>query len=304
MPLDPQIVPVLEQLSQMPKLWEVPLELVRASPALRAPGVTPMASVADVGIETPAGAIRGRLYRPAEGTLPLLVYFHGGGFVLGDLDSHDEICRTLAQAAGCAVLAVDYRLAPENKFPAATDDALAAVRWAAANAARLGIDPERIAVGGDSAGGNLSAVTALRIRDEGGPALAGQMLIYPVVAHYEPPTRSLIENGEGYFLTREAMVFFTDQYLPDEAATRHPHFAVLTAADLSALPPAYVLTAEFDPLRDEGEAYAERLQAAGVPVEAERWDGVIHGFFGMTGVDAGSRAVERAGAWVAARFAG
>ncbi|HLY58873.1 MAG TPA: alpha/beta hydrolase [Stellaceae bacterium] len=302
MPLDPQVAVVLAELEKMPKLWEVPLEVLRQGALPRPTEVTSVASVRDVVIVTPAGPIGGRLYRPLPGTLPLLVYFHGGGFVLGNLDSHDEICRQLAASSGAAVLAVDYRLAPEHKFPAATDDSLAAVRWAAANAAALGTDPARIAVGGDSAGGNLSAVTSIRLRDEGGPVLVAQMLIYPVAAHYEPPTRSIVENAEGYFLTLDAMKYFTGLYLPDEAATRHPHFAVLSTPNLAGLPPAYVLTAEFDPLRDEGEAYAARLREAGVDVETIRYDGMIHAFFGLPGIDIGRRAVEAAGAWLAGRF--
>ncbi len=246
-----------------------------------------------------------RIYTPREApALPLLVYFHGGGFVLGDLDSHDSICRNLALAADAVVVAVDYRLAPEHPFPAAADDCLAATRWAAARAAALGADPARIAVAGDSAGGNLAAVVALRLRDEGGPALRGQLLIYPVTDNHVEPTASMIANGEGYFLTREAMLFFDKHYLADPDHLAHPHFAVLRAPDLSGLPPAYVLTAEYDPLLDEGEAYAARLSAAGVAVEQVRALGVIHGFFGMAGIDRGALAVSEAGRWLQGIFKG
>jgi acetyl esterase len=302
MTLDRQIQTLLADLQRMPRLWEVPLELLRHFSVPRAPEEVPLRAVEDVVIETPAGPLGGRLYTPEPGVLPLLVWFHGGGFVLGNLDSHDGICRKLALAADCAVLAVDYRLAPEHRFPAAVDDALAAVRWAAAAAGGLGIDPARIAVGGDSAGGNLAAVTALRIRDEGGPVLAAQLLVYPVTTHYDPPTGSQIENGDGYFLTRQGLKWFLDQYLPDDTARRHPHFALLSVPDLGRLPPAWVVTAEYDPLRDEGEAYAERLRASGIAVELHRHDGMIHGFFGMPGIDAGQRAIEDAGGWLKSRF--
>jgi acetyl esterase len=303
MPLDPQIEGVLAVLKMMPSILEVPLEVMRAFEFPKPPVSTPVAESRDLLIATGSVTIPGRLYRPREnGVLPLLVFFHGGGFVVGDLESYDEMCRGLALAGDCAVLAVHYRLAPEHKFPAATDDALGAARWAARHANELGIDPARIAVGGDSAGGNLAAVTALRARGDEQLRLIGQLLIYPVTASHTPPTRSYIENGEGYLLTRDIMKFFIEQYLPDEAASRHPHFSVLSAPDLAALPAAYVVTAQYDPLRDEGEAYAERLRAAGVAVELVHYDGAIHGFFAMHGVDLGQQALKGAGDWLRALF--
>jgi acetyl esterase len=245
---------------------------------------TPLAQVRDLTLPGPGGAIKARLYRPtSDGTLPGLVFFHGGGWVIGDLDSHDDLCRDLAAQAGCAVLAVDYRLAPEHRFPAAADDAIAATHWVAANAAQLGIDPKRLAVGGDSAGGNLAAVAALAARDAGRP-LAAQLLIYPVTDMSRFEGESYTTCGEGYGLTAGAMVWFRDHYLTDAAAARDWRVSPLLATDLGRLPPALVVTAEFDLLRSEGEAYAKRLAEAGVPTMLTRYDGMIHGFASMAGV--------------------
>jgi acetyl esterase len=303
MPVDPQLEPFLAQTAAMPPLDQIPLDVLRNTPLVARETEIAIDHIENLTIATPAGDIPARLYRDGAETLPLLVYLHGGGWVVGGLDSHDSICRELAIAGGCAILSVDYRLAPEHKFPAAIDDALAAVRWAAAHAGRLGVDAARIAVGGDSAGGNMAAVTSVRVRDEGGPALAGQLLVYPVTRYHTPPTRSIVENGEGYFLTRGAMVWFSANYLPDESVAHHPHFEVAATADLRNLPPALVITAEFDPLRDEGEQYAEMLAAAGVSVEQKRYDGMIHGFFGMPGVDRSAAAMTLAGDWLKRIFA-
>jgi acetyl esterase len=209
----------------------------------------------------------------------LLAYFHGGGFVYCSLETHDNTCRRLANATGATVVSVDYRLAPEHAFPAAADDCLAATRWVHDHADELGGDPARLAVGGDSAGGNLAAVTALRARDEGGPALVAQLLVYPVI-DAACGTLSFDENGEGYFLEAPTMRWFWEQYLAG-ADGRHPHASPCNAADLSGLPPAVVVTAEFDVLRDEGEHYAELLRAAGVDARSHRYDGMIHGFFSI-----------------------
>ena len=203
----------------------------------------------------PAGDIPIRLYAPqGQGPFPLVVFFHGGGFVVGNLDTADEMCRTVCWGAGCSVLSVDYRLAPEHKFPAAPDDCLAATRWAAAHAGEFNADPARLVVAGDSAGGNLAAVTALRLRDEGGPALRGQLLIYPVTDYHTPPTPSYLANAHGYLLTREMMIWFWRHYLNRASEASHPHASPLRAPDLRGLPPALVITAEYDPLRDEGNA--------------------------------------------------
>jgi acetyl esterase/lipase len=227
-----------------------------------------------------AGPIPVRLYTPSgSGPFPILVYFHGGGWVIGDRETHDATCRALTNAAGCIVASVDYRLAPEHKFPAAVEDAYAATRWVADHAREIGGDPTRIAVGGDSAGGNLAAVVALAARDRGGPRLVFQLLVYPVTDHaYDTP--SYKDNADGYFLTRDAMVWFWNHYLGREAEGRNPLASPLRA-DLRNLPPAFVMTAEYDPLRDEGETYATRLREAGVPVALTRYEGTIHGFFIM-----------------------
>jgi acetyl esterase len=246
--------------------------------------------VENLSIPGPGGDVPVRVYASEYGGVrPALVYFHGGGFVFGNLDTHDAVCRALAKESGAVMISVDYRLSPEHKFPAAVEDSHAATVWAAANAERLGIDARRIAVGGDSAGGNLATVVAMRCRDAGGPALASQMLINPVTDFSSFETPSYRELGEGYFLTRAAMVWFAGHYLSSAEQARNPEVSPLLAPDLSGLPPALVITAEFDPLRDEGEAYAQRLQQAGVPVTVTRYPGMIHGFVAMRGVFAGGR---------------
>jgi acetyl esterase len=242
-----------------------------------------VASVTDHRVATADGDVPVRVYQPAgdaAGPRPVLVYFHGGGWVIGSVETHDHTCRSLANGTGAAVVSVDYRLAPEHPYPAGLHDCLAAVGWVVDNAAELGVDASRLAVGGDSAGGNLAALVAQRARDEG-PPIRFQLLIYPVtdltLSH-----GSIDENGEGYFLTKEAMLWFRECYLgqgdPSDAAVSPLH---APAAALDGLPPALVITAEYDPLRDEGEAYAAALRAAGVEATAARYDGVIHGFFSM-----------------------
>jgi acetyl esterase len=264
-----------------------------------------VASVLDRSISGPDGSLSIRVYTPfGTGPFPVILYFHAGGWVAGNLDSHDPIARNLCAGAAAIVVAVDYRLAPENRFPAASDDCMCALNWLAQHAGEFGGDSTRIAVAGDSAGGNLAAVTALRVRDEGGPRLAGQLLVYPVMAHYTRGTHSYSENGEGYLLTREAMEFFWASYLEDSTNARHPYVAPLEAADLAHLPPAMVITAEFDPLRDEGEEYGRRLQQAGVSAVISRYDGMIHGFLGLTGiVDKADAALDEACNWLRRVFA-
>jgi acetyl esterase len=243
----------------------------------------PVAHVDNLTIPGPAGEIPIRVYTPqGAGPFPVFMNFHGGGWVIGDLDTADSQCRMMCRGVGCLVVSVDYRLAPEAVFPAAADDCYAATCWVAGNAAQIDGDPERIAVGGDSAGGNLATVVALMARDQLGPGLRFQLLVCPVT-DADFGTVSYADNAEGYLLTRETMRWFWDHYCP-EAVRSNPHASPLQADDLSNLPPALVLTAEYDPLRDEGEAYAARLESAGVEVECVRYDGLIHSFFPLANV--------------------
>ncbi|RTL71757.1 MAG: alpha/beta hydrolase [Hyphomicrobiales bacterium] len=241
--------------------------------------------VRDLAATGPAGAIPLRLYRPKganpQAPLPALVFFHGGGWTIGDFDTHDAVCRALCAESGVAVLAVDYRMAPEHRFPAAAEDAYAATAWIAANSKTLAIDPTRLAVGGDSAGGNLSAVVALMARDKGGPALKLQVLIYPAV-DFTMSAKSFETNGDVLPLTRAAVVWFRDHYLgPDLEIVGRDWRASPIFADLKGLPPAYVVTAGYDVLCDEGKAYADKLETAGVSVERAHFPGMIHGFVTM-----------------------
>jgi acetyl esterase len=285
MALDPGLKIVLDQLAATPgpQLHELPVAQARAffdQMQLPRPEVK-IASVEDRRIPGPAGEIPVRIYRPeGRAPFPALVYFHGGGWVIGSVETHDGSCRDLANRIGCVVVSVEYRLAPESRYPAAAEDCFAATKWVAEHAGELGVDAQRIGIGGDSAGGNLTAVVAQMARDRRGPALRHQLLVYPVTdADFSRP--SYRENAEGYLLTTKAMEWFWGHYVPDPAQRREPYAAPLRAKDLAGLPPAFVITAEYDPLRDEGEAYAKRLQAAGVPTTLKRYDGAIHGFFAM-----------------------
>jgi acetyl esterase len=282
------ILDLMEGSGAPPLSEQTPEELRAAYAAMSAFGVKDeVASVTDRNIPGPGGDLPVRIYVPAGASapaggagLPVLVWLHGGGWVIGDIETADGTSRAIANGVGAVVVSVDYRLAPEHPFPAAVDDALAAVRWVADNAAELGVDPARLAVGGDSAGGNLAAVVSQQLRDSG-PAIAFQLLVYPVTdAKLILP--SIDENAVGYFLEKETMEWFRGHYLGD-GDRDDPRISPLAAADdaLAGLPPALVITAEYDPLRDEGEAYGERLRAAGVDVTVTRYDGVIHGFFSM-----------------------
>ncbi len=289
MTLDPQAKAYLDMLAASgapPYSLMTPEDARRASEASAATLAGPVPDLPSVEERTIPGGrdgIRVRVYRPVlAGRLPVTVYFHGGGWVIGSLDTHDVLCRRLALAAGCAVASVDYRMAPEHRFPSAVEDAWAAVSWVARRAAEIGGDPERIAVAGDSAGGNLAAVAALRARDAG-IRLALQALIYPVT-DCDLDTPSYQENGTGYGLTRDSMRWFWDHYLPHQAARVHPDASPLRAPDLSRVAPALVAVCEYDPLRDEGEAYARRLERAGVPVRLVWYPGMIHGFARMFAV--------------------
>ena len=243
----------------------------------------PVHAVEDRTIPGPAGEIPVRVYRPSAATgLPVLVYLHGGGWVICDLETHDPTCRAISNGAGCVVVSVDYRLAPEHKFPAAADDAYAATAWVAQHAQELGADASRVAIGGDSAGGNLTAAVALMARERAGPPLSFQVLIYPVL-DLASESASRKENGEGYFLTAAGMTWYEEQYLRDDADRKNVLASPLLADDLAGLPPALVVTAEYDPLRDEGEAYGRRLNEAGVPATVSRYDGMFHGFLAFAG---------------------
>jgi acetyl esterase len=242
----------------------------------------PLERVEDRSIPGPAGEIPVRIYWPIAGEKqPILLYLHGGGFRVGDLDTHDGICRGLADLAGLLVVSVDYRLAPEHPFPAAVEDCYAALVWVSEHAGEIGGDPDRLAVGGDSSGGNLSAVTALKARDLNGPALAFQLLIYPPTNLASMDTDSWNTLDDDYLLTREAVDFMRGEYVPDLSDRKLADVSPLLAENHSGLPPALVITAEFDPLKDEGEAYAQKLAAAGVPTRHIRYEGVLHGFFGI-----------------------
>jgi acetyl esterase len=303
MPLDPQARAFLDQLAALGgiQLHELPVaqarEAMEAMSAMRAGEPESCADIGDRTIPGPAGEIPVRVYRPVrDGIRPALVYFHGGGWVLGSLETHDAVCRTLANAADCVVVSVDYRLAPEHGFPAAPEDCWAATRWVADHGASIGADGRRLAIGGDSAGGNLTAVVALMARERGGPPIRFQLLVYPVT-DFSFDTPSYRDNAEGYLLTTDGMRWFWNHYLAKPATGREPFASPLRAESLKGLPPALVITAEFDPLRDEGEAYARRLREAGVPTTLSRYDGQLHGFFSMGDmIDAGKKALREAAA--------
>jgi len=239
--------------------------------------------VSDRSIPGPGGELTLRLYQPRASVRPVLMFFHGGGWSFGDLDSHDHVCRWLCLYSNCVVAAVDYRLGPEHKFPAAVEDAIAATKWVAENGEAIGADASRIAVGGDSAGANLAAVVALHARDTGTPALRFQLLIYPAV-DMTMSSPSHAEFGDGYRLTRSLMVWSCVNYLRNGGDLLDPRASPLFATDHSRLPAALILTAEFDPLRDEGKRYAEALSKSGTPVIHRSEEGMIHGFVGFTGI--------------------
>jgi len=293
MPLDPQAETLLQAMAAAGVLLDTSLPVADQRRLLDSRTVF---RAEDSTLPGAAGPIPVRIFLPpGPRPLPVLVYFHGGGWVIGSLDGYDSRCRLLAEWGGCAVVSVDYRMAPEYPFPAAVDDAYAATCWIAEHAPDFGGDPRRVAVGGDSAGGNLATVVAMLARDKGGPRLTFQCLVYPVT-DTDTETRSYMENAVGYNLTRDAMRWFIEQYVPDPAQRKNPLVAPLRSADLSRLPPALVITAEYDPLRDEGEAYAFALEKAGVKVELRRYDGMFHGFWGMSAVlDQGKQAIQDAG---------
>jgi len=301
MPLHPQCKTFLDMIAASggrPLQELTPVEArANAMPADLGGPEQPVYRVENRRIPGDGGLIPVRVYSPREAPeLPGLVYFHGGGFVIGTLDGWDRTCRALANASGCVVISVDYRLAPEHPFPAAADDAFAVTQYVADHAADFGIDPTLLAVGGDSAGGNLAAVVALRARDAGGPPLAFQLLVYPLVDFTDHDSGSMREYDEGHFLTRPIMDYFADHYLPRGVDRRQAWVSPLYA-NVTGLPPAFVLTAECDPLRDQGEAFAARLKHAGVQTASKRYDGMIHPFFSLSGIiDGGKTALADAAA--------
>jgi acetyl esterase/lipase len=302
MPIDPAAVALIEILDQtFPKVETAASaaearQLAKDLPRL--PDIEPVGDVEDRTIPGPDGEIPVRIYKPkgAAESRPGVVYFHGGGWVICDLDSHDGGCRRLTNAVDAVVVSVDYRLAPEHRWPAAADDAYAASQWVADHARELGIDPARLAVAGDSAGGNLTAVVAQMARDRDGPNFAFQLLVYPVTdvsaTRHDYPSKR--ENAAGFFLTTASMEWYRDQYLDESAQGEDPYVSPIRATSLAGLPPACVVTAEMDPLRDEGEAYAAALEAAGVPVTTYRAPGMFHGFFNMDAVLDGSKLAQQA----------
>lgn len=298
MPLDPQAKALMDQMAAAkgPTINSLsPADARRVTAGLFKPPAEQLEKVAkieDRKIPGPGGEIPIRVYTPeGQGPFPVLVFFHGGGWVICDLDTHDSICRALTKKAGCVTVSVDYRLAPEHKFPAGVEDCFAATRWVADHAKELNGDARRLAVGGDSAGGNLSAVISQLARDADGPRIAFQLLIYPATeAELDSESHKTFTN---YFLTRDDIVWFWGHYLRSPADRKDPRIAPALAKSLKGLPPAFILTAEFDPLRDEGEAYGAKLRAAGVDATVKRYDGMIHGFVSLYHVlDQGRTAID------------
>lgn len=294
MTLDPEVAAIIDALNNgFPRVATMTGAEVRAAIVARRQPVSepePVAAVADRTVPGPGGDIPVRVYHPAASSeAPALVVFaHGGGWVFCDLDSHDGLCRSMANGVDAVVVAVDFRLAPEHPWPAAADDVYAVTEWAARNAVELGADPTRLVVAGDSAGGNLAAVTAVMARDRGGPAIAAQLLLYPVIgADFD--TESYRRYATGYYNTREAMMWYWDQYVPNSADRTHP-YADPARAQPAGLPPAILVGAGFDPPRSEGETYIAQLAAAGVPTVDRCYDGAIHGFMTMTGLELGAQA--------------
>jgi len=304
MPLDPQVEELLGQFRSLgfPGFASMQVEDARALfAAMERPAGEPVGGVEDRTVPGPGGEIPVRLYRPLEPAgagAPIVVFFHGGGWTVGSIDGHDLLCRALTNRARCVLVSVDYRLGPEHRFPAAVDDAWAATVWAAEHAAELGADPGRLVVAGDSAGGTLAAVVAIQARDAGGPPIAYQYLIYPATDLRRRDWPSYAENGTGYFLEVRDMEWFAGHYLRTPADADDWRASPAAARDHTGLPPALIQTAEYDPLRDQGEAYRDLLSAAGVPAKAVRYPGMIHGFLSLDVLDASKTALEDAAAEV------
>lgn len=307
MPVHPQIQQFLDKGAGVPATHTLSVADARAQYEARIALMAEPAPVAGVEERVIAGPegdeLRLRLYRPdRQGRLPVVVFYHGSGFVLCSLDTHDGMCRNLTAGAGCLVVSVDYRLAPEHPFPAGLHDCVHATRWVAQNAEALGADPAQIAIAGDSAGGNLVAAAALVLRDEGGPMPMAQVLIYPATDHYSAGWPSYERCRTGYGLGPDTMRWFWDHYLPDRADAAKPYVSPYRAPSLEGLPPAFVATAEYDPLCDEGEAFAGRLTEAGIPTLLRRYEGMNHGFLYWVGIiDVADAAMRDICAWLRER---
>lgn len=309
MPVDPQAQLLLDGIKGAPPLHTIPIELLRqgeaASTALLGPG-EPVGRVEDREIDGPAGPVPVRIYWPeGDGPFPVVVIIHGGGWIVGSINAFDNYSRAVTNRAGCLSISVGYRLAPENKFPVPLEDCYAVTAWAAEHGAELGGDPARLVILGDSAGGNLAAGLALLARDRGGPKISYQVLVNPALEYPDPGSQSVQELGRDntYGISSEGLRYSLDLYLSSAADRQNPYFSPLRSDNLAGLPPALVLTAEYDLLRDEGEAYAARLREAGVPVEAKRYEGVLHGWVVMSSVmDKGKQALDQIGAALRAAF--
>jgi acetyl esterase len=305
MPVDPQfsmILPRLPEAIVMSRaIAEGKMPPMNIPPGAMGP-ITPVEHVEDRTLATAEGPVPVRIYAPRRGAaLPLVVFFHGGGFISGDINTHDEITRQLAIAADCVVVSVSYRLAPAHPYPAALHDCLNAVSWAVAHAAEIGADARRVAVAGDSAGGNLAAATALYLRDNGGAKLAAQLLIYPATDPRGPRIGSMAETGEGFYISLDDMDFYRSSYIAN-ADANDPYISPLRAPSLADLPPTLVLTAEYDVLRDQGQAYAKRLAEEGVATELVNYEGAVHGFLSFP-VPMGKEAIASCGDWLRQQFA-
>lgn len=294
---------MLNKAAGSPPMHTVPVENIRATDLARYDIGVPkdeVASVEDRFIPGPRGDIRIRIFRPdLNAGHPVIVFFHGSAFIICSIETHDAMCRQICRRSGAVVVSVDYRLAPENKFPAAPDDCFAATKWAAEHAREIGGDPERLAVAGDSVGGLMAAVCAIRARDLGGPSIVAQILLYPVTDHYSVERPSYAERGAGCGLTRDAMIWAWDLYLETPEQGAHLDASPIRAPSLANLPKAYVITGEYDLLRDEGEDYAARLKQSGVAVDLKRYDDMNHGFLNWVGlVDRSTEAMDALGAWL------
>lgn len=301
-PLHPMLQVMVDKAAGLPPMQSFTPAEIRATDMERYARVPrpPVADVEDWMIPGPRGEIRIRIYRPDLGRAhPVITFFHGSGFVICSLDTHDGLCRQLCLCAGAVVVSVDYALAPENKFPAGLDDSLAAARWVSANIASLGGDGAAYFLAGDSAGGTMAIVTAMGLRHLGAPRIAGQLLMYPVTNYPDPPPPSFVERGEGFGLTAAGMQYFWDHYLDEPAQGADPLASPLRAPDLAGLPPTYLMTAAYDPLHDEGEQFANRLAEAGVDTTLVRYADMNHGFMSWVGLlDRADEALAAACTWM------